>query len=337
MCNTWNVPVHNPKIFTTMAYNTEKQYRYTLQKCSTGRPKLICPNCGHKTFVPYIDTESGTQVHETCGRCDRENSCAYHLTPREYFANSGKAPDKQYYFPKKELAASSAPFSFSTMNRNIVDESMQDIAGNNFALYLFEKYQSCDVVEALRKYKVGTHNYWPSATIFWQIDTKQRVRTGKIMLYNYKTGHRVKEPQARIIWVHSLKPFENYHLKQCLFGSHLITESTKRVMVVEAEKTAVIASMFFPDEVWVATGGLGNLRAETCEVLAGKQVVLFPDLGAEEKWAEKASTIPALKNCTISTWLTRNATPWQRNHGCDLADEIEQWEPTARPNIEAFL
>ncbi len=39
-------------------------------------------------------------------------------------------------------------------------------------------------------YKVGTSKKWGGSTIFWQIDINGNVRTGKIMKYDGKTGHR---------------------------------------------------------------------------------------------------------------------------------------------------
>ena len=95
------------------------------------------------------------------------------------------------------------------------------------------------------RYRIGTSNHWPNATIFWQIDQQQKVHTGKIMLYDYYTGHRVKDPFNHIAWVHKSENTKNFHLKQCLFGLHLLRPDTKIVAIVEAEKTAVVASIFF--------------------------------------------------------------------------------------------
>lgn len=89
------------------------------------------------------------------------------------------------------------------------------------------------------RYRIGTSNHWPNATIFWQIDQQQKVHTGKIMLYDYHTGHRVKDPFNHIAWVHkseNTKNTKNFHLKQCLFGLHLLRPDTKIVAIVEAEK-----------------------------------------------------------------------------------------------------
>lgn len=42
------------------------------------------------------------------------------------------------------------------------------------------------------------------------------------MCYNAETGHRVKEPQAFVSWAHSELKLQDFHLKQCLFGEHLL-------------------------------------------------------------------------------------------------------------------
>ena len=86
------------------------------------------------------------------------------------------------------------------------------------------------------RYRIGTSNHWPNATIFWQIDQQQKVHTGKIMLYDYHTGHRVKDPFNHIAWVHKSENTKNFHLKQCLFGLHRLRPDTKIVAIVEAEK-----------------------------------------------------------------------------------------------------
>ncbi len=54
------------------------KHRYTLEK---GSKKYHCPDCNKKTFVRYIDTETGDYLPEQYGRCDRESKCSYHLNP----------------------------------------------------------------------------------------------------------------------------------------------------------------------------------------------------------------------------------------------------------------
>ena len=317
--------------------NNNKHYRYTLEHCSGSNRKKPCPACGQMTFVRYIDTETGEYLADDVGRCDRECSCGYHKKPRDFFAEGGAKPQKSYWFPKPEYRQAQARSTFSVINPQMVEDSLERFAFNNFNIWLRERFRCPEVLTQLLRYKVGTHNLWPGATVFWQIDEQQRVRTGKIMLYNYHTGHRVKSPQSRVSWVHHQPQFTDFHLRQCLFGLHLLTPDTHTVCIVEAEKTAVIASIFFPDTLFLATGGITNLRPETCEPLKGRNIILFPDLGAEENWAEKARNIPALRGCHLSTWLSRHSTPEMRSAGLDLADVLENWNPSEKLRIEDFL
>ena len=53
-------------------------YKYTLDK---GSKKFLCPNCNKKTFVKYIDTETGNYLTNDFGKCDREQNCNYHKAP----------------------------------------------------------------------------------------------------------------------------------------------------------------------------------------------------------------------------------------------------------------
>lgn len=314
-----------------------KQYRYQLEHCRGDRRKLICPNCGHRTFVPYIDVETGEYVSTEVGRCDRENNCGYHKTPKDLFQETGGGPKKKYWFPKNDTGLSFRPSGYSTISQTLVEESMTRLAFNNFNVWLREHFDSKKAMEATLRYKVGGHTLWPGATVFWQIDQQSRVHTGKIMLYNHHTGHRVKDGYSRITWIHSQPEFKNFHLQQCLFGLHLLTEDTKTICIVEAEKTAVVASMFFPDALFLATGGISNLRPETCVPLKDRNVILFPDLGAEDNWREKAASIPGLNRCIVSNWLHNNSTPEMRAKGLDLADILENWRPEQALNIEDFL
>ena len=136
---------------------------------------------------------------------------------------------------------------------------------------------------------------------------------------------------------HRLPHFHDFRLRQCLFGLHLLRPETQTVAIVEAEKTAVVASMFFPDVLFLATGGITNLRKETCEPLKNKRVILFPDLGAEEIWEEKAKTIPGLNNSLISHWLSNNATEEMRRKGLDIADILENRNPETKLSIADFI
>jgi hypothetical protein len=53
-------------------------YKYTLDK---GSKKFLCPNCTKKTFVKYIETETGSYLNDDFGKCDREQNCNYYKAP----------------------------------------------------------------------------------------------------------------------------------------------------------------------------------------------------------------------------------------------------------------
>jgi hypothetical protein len=158
-------------------------------------------------------------------------------------------------------------------------------------------------MELAGKYHIGNSTYWKGATVFWQVDILGRVRAGKIMLYDPDTGKRVKSPFEHINWAHKIFNLEGFELKQCFFGEHLLRDCEKPVAVVESEKTAIIASTYFPDFTWIASGSLNNLNAEICSVLKGRRVTLFPDLNCFEKWSKKALALRHIASFSVSDIL----------------------------------
>lgn len=64
---------HNPQTMT---------YRFSL-----GKILDRCPQCGRRTFKPYMDNATGLPLDAAaCGRCNREVKCRYHMTPAQWFA-----------------------------------------------------------------------------------------------------------------------------------------------------------------------------------------------------------------------------------------------------------
>jgi hypothetical protein len=96
----------------------------------------------------------------------------------------------------------------------------------------------------------------------------------------------------------------------------------KTVAIVESEKSAIIASVQFTDLIWIAAGNINGLSVEKCQVFNGRKVILFPDLGAYNKWNEKVSLIRKECNCKIkiSNFLETVSTPEAKAKGLDVAD-----------------
>jgi hypothetical protein len=168
------------------------------------------------------------------------------------------------------------------------------------------------------------------------------------MLYSPTTGKRVKNLELPVYWVHKAIKQPEFELKQCLFGEHLLIDKTKPVAIVESEKTAVIASVYLPQFVWVAVGSLTNLSTEKCSILKGRIVTLFPDLNGFDKWSNKAKEFSHLAGVTVSDLLERKATEAERKQGFDLADyltklnykafTIPEHKPTdPPPTVQPFI
>jgi hypothetical protein len=157
------------------------------------------------------------------------------------------------------------------------------------------------------------------------------------MLYSPTTGKRIKEPFNHINWVHKALKQPEFELRQCLFGQHLLIDKTKPVAIVESEKTAVIASVYLPQFIWVAVGSLTNLNAEKCSILKGRTVTLFPDLNGFEKWSSKAKELSHLAIFTVSDLLERKATEAEKKQGFDLAEYLIKfnYKEFALPEPEA--
>ncbi len=126
---------------------------------------------------------------------------------------------------------------------------------------------------------------------------------------------------------------EGFNLKQCFFGKHLLpTDNTKPVAIVESEKSALIASSYLPQYIWIASGGKnGCFREENLIILKDRNVVLFPDLGATDDWSAKISTMKRLGiTVKLFDYLEKNATSEQRKNGFDIADFLlEMKQPQA--------
>lgn len=130
------------------------------------------------------------------------------------------------------------------------------------------------------------------------------------------SGKRVKSPYNHITWAHTALKLQGYNLKQCLFGEHLLANSAKPAAIVESEKTAIIASVFFPRYIWLACGSLQNLTPERCSVLKDRPTVLYPDLNAFDKWTVKANEL----SFKVSDTLEQVANETERRQGLDIAD-----------------
>ena len=79
-------------------------YRYRLahsREIKRNHWNNVCPSCGQRKFSPYIDTVTNQPIAaKECGRCCRERSCAYHMTPSQWFKDN--PPEKREWLPREQ-------------------------------------------------------------------------------------------------------------------------------------------------------------------------------------------------------------------------------------------
>ncbi len=328
-----------------------------------------CPACKDTySFTLYLDGNTDQPIHPTVGKCNHENKCGYHYTPRQYFNDHPENKNKQSQKrptskqstsqqPKKQQPSSSQLPSRqltrpqqiqiqhplqpaeSTPNKKISTKishipyayvKRSASYNSNFVQFLCNYFPKDKIEKAVEDYALGaTKN---KEVIFWQIDINGKIRTGKIMQYNPKTGKRVRNNTGAINWVHnklkkSNPAYANFNLRQCYFGEHLLRlYPDKPLAIVEAEKTAVITSMVIPQYNWLAAGNLNGLNVEKSKVFENRDIVLYPDAGCYDKWSKKRTKIKSQIPCqmAISGLIEYHATPQQIQAGYDIADYIIQ-------------
>ncbi|MFY0673533.1 MAG: hypothetical protein JXQ87_09010 [Bacteroidia bacterium] len=310
-------------------------FRYQLEK---GSKKHHCPRCGKRSFVPYVDSETNQYLPEQYGRCDREIKCQYHLNPYNDDYHKTGRESEQSFKPFKPIKPKPKKVEF--VDSKLLKNSLAQYEQNNFAKWLIDAIGADGATRVIELYFIGTSKHWSGANIFWQIDQLGKVRTGKIMLYNATSGRRVKDPFNHIQWVHKGLNIKDY--KQVYFGSHLLAKPenlNKPVAIVESEKTAVIASHYFNQFIWLACGGLQMISKERTAHLKGRDVVLWPDVNCFDKWQAKAEQM----GFKCSDFLELRASEADKEKGLDLADYLtrlnakQQTEPqheTKAPNRE---
>lgn len=303
-------------------------YKYILEPYTGIRSRYICPECNvrNKSFTLYIDTDTGQHINYNVGRCNRETNCGYHYSPKQYFQDNNISIDKTNYQLRVKPKIIEVRKQPTFIEANLLKASLQKYDANNFVIYLKSLFGNDITNGLITKYFIGTSKHWNNANIFWQIDTKGKIRTGKIMLYSPTTGKRAKNLELPVYWVHKALKQPEFELKQCFFGEHLLKDNLKTIAIVESEKTAIISSVYLPQFIWLACGQLQGLTIDKCKILEGRNVILFPDLKAFDKWSIRAKELSHIARFTVSDLLEGKANDTEKEKGFDLADYLIKFD-----------
>lgn len=231
-------------------------------------PKMkgICPSCGTKNSFRFYEDEFSSRLDERYGKCERINNCAYHAIPSSNLDKIiAKKPSKANLI-KKDAGVS---VIYPTDKQCTVLESYLHDSSSDFHKYLLAKGIT---TEHLEKHGVGTDKNGKALFLYRSITNK--VVNCKTVSYT-DDGKRDKEVNA-----YSLKQPRDGKSKysMCLFGEDLLEQTkTKIVIIVESEKTKVIASFHYPEYDWVACGSSNGLTAGKLKVLYGRKVIWLCD------------------------------------------------------------
>ena len=330
---------------------TMVSYRYILEPYRGQRSRHTCPKCKRrKEFTRYIDTANGLYLADYVGRCNRESKCGYHYGPREFFRDNGHAGEVHWWRGSElwqTLCPPSEKLPIDYIPNQLMEKTWCKYEKNNFIRYLLKVFEKEKVYQLIHQFKLGTSKHWKNegglSVVFWQIDMTGKIRQGKVMAYDPETGHRLKAQDeafrlnlkseryypdigqgAKVFFAGKSLVGRDANLRQCFFGEHQLADrSNSPVAIVESEKTAVIMAAFFPEVVWLATGGSNGARwsdKSVYEVLKDRKVIFYPDLGMYCEWREKAKILGTVCDVYVSDLLERKAVGVDRRSGFDLVD-----------------
>ncbi|WP_374465779.1 DUF6371 domain-containing protein [Chryseobacterium sp.] len=259
------------------------EYLYILE---IGSKKFPCPECGKRSFVRYINTETREYLHKDYGRCDRESKCAYHLNPyldgyaamiqedkqRAAGVTTVNSVKQKYIYSRqrhlnsfKAHPGTKIYFDFETFKATLKPEGYEK---NTFIQNLLSQvrfpFEADEITKVIELYRLGTitEGYRMGAVTFPFIDIQGNIRTVQVkefdmdnhtkrtdFLHSILEKNCIRNTEPLPEW---LKAYASNEKKvSCLFGEHLLKKYPfNPVALVEAPKTAVYGSLYFgfPEE-----------------------------------------------------------------------------------------
>ena len=105
------------------------KYRFHLEKYHSSS-KTTCPKCERKAcFTRYVDEVNEISFPFHVGKCDHENSCGYHFTPKDYFKYNPQVTKSEFSAkPREQCVMQDVPPSF--IDTEIVQQSQKQYESN---------------------------------------------------------------------------------------------------------------------------------------------------------------------------------------------------------------
>ena len=293
------------------------EYRYGLEK---GSKKHICPRCGKKKFVRYIDRETGEYLPEQYGKCDRADNCGYHLNPyKDGYAKEAYRREKGllgYSSPRIPTTVQPMPqqppqqpkeryyIPYEILERETLAGHEQNGFLNN--LIRIHGFPKTDTTKVAELYYLGTwlRGYMAGGVCLPYISSKGEIHAVQVKSFDARNhtkkiygtnflhaliaGEAKSKGEQMPDW---LKTYQESKDKiQCPFGEHLLSRYPKStVILVEAPKTAIYGTLYygFPEKdrqnppIWLAVGARDWINETRLKELRGRNVLVFPDLSKD--------------------------------------------------------
>lgn len=308
-----------------------------LEKFKGSKTRHTCPSCGkRREFTRYL--LDGVYISDDVGICNRQSNCGYHYTPKQFFADSPQAKtvrDGRQINKPKNYGFAPEDRSFTYLSPEHLKTTLGNYERNPFVQFLLNLFSDStnEIQGILKMYFVGTFEDY---TCFPSIDQSNRICRAKLIRFNPDTGKRLKGDYDTSSLPAKLK-FKDFNYKQIFFGEHLLAKfPNKPAAIVEAEKTAIIASLYFPEFVWLGCNSKSWLKAERLKRLGERQIILYPDADGFEQWQSIAIEVQKLGlPVQVSSLIESQATDEQKRNGYDLADYLINAQRETNENAES--
>lgn len=258
-------------------------YYWELQKYNGQNTRFRCPNCRKARQYTRFVNSLGEYAPFEFGKCNRTEKCGYFNYPSGIKTTASKFR----YTPEIIEFIDWSNFNYDLDLNSSLISSLIDLVGNQKLVF-----------DTLCKYYVRTDGDY---IIYPFVDKNNRLTYVKKMLYKGLKRDR---------YIYTPYKAKKGRFKQCLFGLHLVDDTTHNC-VVESEKTALICAMLYPKYTWLATGGLNMVS----KIKVLDSATIYPDKGkAFQIWKDKLND----DKYTFNDILENSNLP----DGSDIADMI---------------
>ncbi len=219
------------------------KHRYIFEK---GSKKHHCPECAKKSFVRYIDTETGDYLPEQYGRCDRESKCAYLFDPyKDGYVKmiwEQERDNKTEWKPRQPQQVKKPKAVTVFIPIEVLKQTLSGYEKNVFIQSLLTRvafpFDVQDIEKVISMYRLGTvqSGYMSGGITFPFIDVDGHVRAIQVKQFN-ETNHtkgtdflhsiiKKQHTQNNKPLPKWLEAYLNNEIKvSCLFGEHLLSKS----------------------------------------------------------------------------------------------------------------